>query len=391
MAIKRFSIPSHSTAWYNFRRTGLTAGDCKEYKCDPYEGGIGASEMGTVLGLNKWRPVLAEIFHHKVGTETPNMENNAATVNGLYDEEKIQLYWSLYDGTERGVWDNVMKYLYSTSEQKKSLFVRKARRVNAYLVNSDYPYLSCSLDYFAQKGTPSLEGVIKDNGFPVECKTLNGYYAKQWEGGIPEYHIVQANQQMIITETDYAEIPVLIDGRQFIIYPVNRNEPLCTMIIEKGKEFWDKVLEGRKLFNGIDMAYKDGDMQQAELLRGHIDSMEPEPDDTEAYEQYMKERYYKEQDSIIGTVDDFDLAVKYKLIAEFVKLFNTQQQEVKNILMRKMEKESTERITFEQAGYLSFQKSKNAKYPTFRNYVDFTPNPEALQEEIDKINLKRFV
>ena len=212
--IKRFAIPSHSIAWYNFRRTGLTDEDCKLYGVEHYAGGIGASECSKLFyedenktqPINPYDPCLAELFHHKVGTETPTIRNNSMTVNGLFDEDKIRLFWCLYDGTDTGVWDNAMRYKFAKPGERTKLLVRRSHGVHAYLVNTDYPYLFVSLDNKAENGTPSISGVVYDNGFPVEFKTLNGYMAKKWEIGMPEYHIVQVNQQMLITESDYAEV-----------------------------------------------------------------------------------------------------------------------------------------------------------------------------------------
>jgi len=390
--IIRYNIPTHSIAWHNFRRAGLTEEDCIKYNSDPYSGGIGASEISKLFPQsgNKWRPVLPELYHFKIGTETPSLENNAFTVNGLYDEEKIKLYWSLYNGVDNELWDSVIKYIYGTPGERNKLYVRRARRVNAYLVNSDFPFLFASLDYHAEKETLALTGVLKPNGFPLECKTVNGKYARMWESGLPEYHIIQAQQQMLITETDYCEIAALVDGRYFNIYPVERDDRICKLILIKGREFWEQIMEGREKLKMIYKSYESGNAENAERLRAEIDSCEPDIGDTEAAEEYLKERYYKEVDKISGDFDHYDLAIKYKTCAEYIKAIKGEQQYCKNHLIQIMKDYAAEKIDFDEAGYVSLMKDANKKNPTFRNNIRFAPDAEKVRAEIDKLDLNLF-
>ena len=86
--LKLFKIPQHTDAWYEFRQRG-----------------IGGSEVGTVLGINKYDTAL-RLFHQKVGTIEIKREDNERMFWGRTNEDKIAEVWSYYDGTQDGYVEN---------------------------------------------------------------------------------------------------------------------------------------------------------------------------------------------------------------------------------------------------------------------------------------------
>lgn len=47
----------------------------------------------------------------------------------------------------------------------------------------------------------------------LEIKTISGYNADKWEGGIPPYYIAQIQLYMLVLGYDYGQFAFLKDGR----------------------------------------------------------------------------------------------------------------------------------------------------------------------------------
>jgi hypothetical protein len=386
--ITRYQIPIANDAWHRFRTIGLTPLDCEQFKCSPYDGGIGASEIGNLLGLTKkYRPCPAEVFHYKVGTAMPSQIANRAMLRGKILEPIVKDIWSLYNG-EDDAWVPVMEdYREGDRATRDMLSIRKATKRNAYFVNGDFPWLFSSLDYFAEKNTAGiLDGKIHTEGFPVEVKTINQNYAKLWEAGCPPYHVCQLNQEMICTNSNYGEIAVLFpDDFSFRIFPFYRDEELCQRIIDYSKEWWGKVLESREAKKQMDKFYQLGQMEKGEEMQAIIDSNEPEPDDGEAYLAYIKERFQPGAiESIEGEIPLYYETLEYKLAAEISGLLDDKQRGIKNRILKILETSGAQKIDFGGMGKITFNADKNGNR-TLR--VDTKPLMP-LQDRADKEYLK---
>jgi putative phage-type endonuclease len=90
----------HTPEWYSFRKNG-----------------IGGSEIGTILGLNKYDTVV-RVFHEKAGTVEPRKEDNQFMFWGREMEDKIADIWRYYDGTDDGYIEN-----YKNKKKKKLRFI----------------------------------------------------------------------------------------------------------------------------------------------------------------------------------------------------------------------------------------------------------------------------
>ena len=145
--------------------------------------GLGGSDIATVMGLNKYKSS-HELFYEKVegATETPE---NISMFMGKYMENSIAELWSYWDGDLESMMKNF----------RENIQVRKCRKVNAYLVNPDYPHLFASVDRVITKGDAGKEGIL-------EIKTISGWVSDQWLGGIPPQYLVQLQQYLLITGLD---------------------------------------------------------------------------------------------------------------------------------------------------------------------------------------------
>ena len=77
--------------------------------------------------------------------------------------------------------------------------------------------------------------------FPLEIKNVNQFAADEWKEGPPEHYLMQAHQQMLITDASMCSVAALIGGCRLVWQDVERDEGVISRIIEAGEAFWDLV------------------------------------------------------------------------------------------------------------------------------------------------------
>ncbi len=235
--------------------------------------GLGASEVGAVLGLDDYLSSL-ELYYYKIG-DAPRLDiESMAAFMGRELEDMIAKLWQYWDGNHETLVDNF----------RADRVVRKCRRINAFVRNPAYPWLYVSLDRIINKHHGREEGTL-------ELKTLGYFEADKWVGGLPPKHITQVNTQMAVCEFLYGELALLQDGRRFDVLPFQLSDNIVQHVVTRTKEFWDRVLQARKLV--AEKYHPDLRWNQKRLddINAEIDSLAPEPDGTLAYDDYLKERY----------------------------------------------------------------------------------------------------
>jgi putative phage-type endonuclease len=354
-------IPTHTENWYEFRKNG-----------------IGGSEMGTVLGLDKYNTVI-RTFHEKVGTVEMRHEDNAKMFFGRYMEDKIADLWKYFDGTTDGWIENY----------KNDKIIRDCRKINGYVVNPSYPWLFASLDRVQniKGGINMLTGEKLTTEAVLEVKTLSYWSASMWEGGIPISYLVQVHVYMIILETDYAELAILKDGNDFTVEKIQRDDELCKRIIEISKGFWfNRVLPAKEAFAKKKEAEKSGNIAEVEKWEAEIQRYEPEPDNTESYTAFMSERFLKERQSMDGTIELYDLAKRDKVLNGIKNIIDDERTGIKNVMVKELTLAGAEQIDFGKLGTCDWAERKGAKNRTFNNRIKEKPSEDQLMQEFMKIN-----
>ena len=355
-------IPQHTEEWFEFRKNG-----------------IGGSEAATVLGLDRYNTVM-RIFHEKVGTIPHQNIDNAKMFFGRYMEDKIAELWQYYDGSDLGWIDNY----------KNNKIIRQCRKVNGYVVNPSYPWLFGSFDRVQNisGGINLLTGEPLKTEAVLEIKTLSYWSAQQWEGGLPVSFLIQVHIYMIILETDYAEISILKDGNTFIVEKVQRDDSLAEKIIDITKAFWqNRVLPAKEAFVKMKESEKQGNILEAEKFEGQIQHLEPEPDGSPAYEQFMSERFLKTRSSIDGTIDTYGLALRDKMLLSINGRIDDERQLIKNNLIKEMVNAGAEMIDFGKLGSCTYGERKGAKNRSFANRLKEKPSEERIEQEFNKLDL----
>ena len=165
---------------------------------------IGGSDIGAILGVNKYKSII-DVYIDK--TEGSNFEGNEATFWGHMHEATIM-----------------------------KVFAQKHREFNVYQA----PY-SVVDDFLIA----NLDGVLKDRSTGehgvLEIKTTNDFNYKDWEGDvIPQYYYAQVQHYLMLTGYKFAYIAVLIGGNKYKDFKIERNEEDIELIRNKASEFYNE-------------------------------------------------------------------------------------------------------------------------------------------------------
>ena len=360
-------MKDHSPEWYAFRDNGL-----------------GGSEAAYAIGLGNPKYGSAAItFHEKIGTHPPSKEDNQRMFWGRMNEDKIAEVWQYYDNTLDGYLENF----------KNQQIVRSCRNINGYITNPNYPWLFASVARLMtiKGGINFLTGEPLDTEAVLECKNVGQFASLAWQDGVPMYFLVQVHIYMIIMETDYAELAMLIDGGTLQVEKIQRDDELCERIISKTKEFWyDKVVPGKEAKAKRDLADAQGKLQESEKWDAVIQQVEPDPDNTEAYTQFMNEKYVNERESVTGNMSLYNLAKADRFYKKLINRLDEQRTLLKNIFVKFLSDKGAETVDFGTLGRVNWSIRKGSKSRTFNNRTKEIPDEEQVEIEFEKLDPECF-
>lgn len=170
--------------------------------------GIGGSDAAVIVGLNRWKSPF-QLWLEKTGKAEPE---------DLSDNEYV--YWG--------------KVLEEAVANRFCELTGKKVQRRGLLQMDDYPYIRASVDRM----------VVGENA-GLECKTSNGFAAKEWEDDeVPAAYYVQCQHYMMVTGCERWYIAVLIGGNHFVWKEIPRNDKEIDLLFQAETEFWHKVQEG---------------------------------------------------------------------------------------------------------------------------------------------------
>nr|WP_278582573.1 YqaJ viral recombinase family protein [Prevotella denticola] len=173
--------------------------------------GIGGSDAAVIAGLNRWKSPF-QLWLEKTGQAEPE---------DLSDNEYV--YWGTV--LEQAVADRFCE-----------LTGKKVRRQGMVQSTSD-EWLLANVDRM----------VVGENA-GLECKTANGFSAKQWDGdAVPDSYYLQCQHYMMVTGCDIWYIAVLIGGNHFVYKEIPRNEEDIAALYATEKAFWEKNVKGGEM------------------------------------------------------------------------------------------------------------------------------------------------
>lgn len=170
---------------------------------------IGGSDVGSILGLNKYRSPL-DVYLEKTGEiKPPDLSGNPAVHWGNRLEDLISDEYAVREG------------------------VRVRRRNKPIRLKDANSWAGANLDR-------SVDGQRK----VFEAKTAGQYMTKDWgeEGTdeVPDTYLTQVHWYMGITGYQKADLAVLIGGRDFRIYRFDFDAELFQMAFDRCDAFWHR-------------------------------------------------------------------------------------------------------------------------------------------------------
>jgi putative phage-type endonuclease len=203
--------------------------------------GLGGSEAGTILGLNKYESSW-DLWSVKTGRSEPkDLSDNMAVKMGH-------------------ILEPIVADLYAEKTRKT------VRRSNIHHIHKEKPWLVGNLDR-----------VLVGEKRGLECKTASSFAAKgnfgkgnvyDQDGNlieicdtVPDTYLIQVQHYMAVTGLPLFDLAVLIDGRDFRIFTIARNDELIAEIEGQLTDFW---------FNNViaDIAPSGEPIAEPEVIKG---------------------------------------------------------------------------------------------------------------------------
>ncbi len=165
--------------------------------------GIGGSDAGAVCGLNPYRTAI-HVYQDKVSDETEQFDNEAMRQGREFEDYVAR------------------RFMEATG--------KKVKRANYMFYDEKHPFMLADVDRM----------VVGENA-GLECKTASPYMADKWKDGkIPLSYQIQCHHYMSVMGASAWYIAVLIYGREFKFYRIERDEQIIQNLIQIEQDFWEK-------------------------------------------------------------------------------------------------------------------------------------------------------
>jgi hypothetical protein len=207
---------------------------------------IGASDISTVLGMNKYSTP-SQLLAEKCGSYNKANFQTEATLRGHFSESIIEDYWKFGHIFESGKIDPDLTF--------RNKLDKKIQRTCKKCKSKTYKgFLSATPDRVIIQDSrySNLKGLL-------EFKTITKFAGDSFIEGVPVGYVFQCQAQMLVFGADYVELCIWQDGINFQIFYIARNEQLIKKMLEKISNFWVLVQTGLKLRKEIEGAKIDSD------------------------------------------------------------------------------------------------------------------------------------
>lgn len=198
---------------------------------------IGGSDAAAIIGLSSYATPYT-VWADKTG-RLPASEDTEAARQGRDLEEYVARRWRESTG-------------------------KRAERVNAILYNPQYPFAHADVD----------RRVVGENA-GLECKTTSSLNLRKFKGvEFPEQYYVQCVHYLAVTGADRWYLAVLVLGREFLVYTLERDQAEIDALMEAESQFWELVQEdcppemdgGEATSSALGKIYADGGEAAVDLF-----------------------------------------------------------------------------------------------------------------------------
>lgn len=190
----------------NFLKKKSTLGMSREEWLELRRHSIGGSDAAAIIGLSKWASPYT-VWAYKTG-RLPDKPDTEAMRQGRDLEEYVAQRFSEATG-------------------------KRVKRCNAILYNPAYPHSHADVDRM----------IVGENA-GLECKTTSTLDVKQFRGvEFPEKYYAQCVHYMAITGADRWYLAVLVLGKEFHVYTLERDEAEIRALMDAETAFWEQYVE----------------------------------------------------------------------------------------------------------------------------------------------------
>ena len=288
---------------------------------------IGGSDIAAIMGQSRWKTPY-RLWAEKTGKIESLIKNNEAVEMGTRLEQFVADLFS----------------------EKTNKSVRKAPKMYAY---PKYPFLVAHVDR-----------LITNSNELLECKTCSAYKLEEWENKIPKEYVLQVIWYLGITGREKGWIACLIGGQKFDYKPIEFDEELFNMMVEKAVKFWEMVQkqipplilpEDDEVLSEIYSEHTDDMIKVQEMdervaylqeIKMHIEEMQKEKREietelktmiadkagliTDTYKVSWKSQIQRRIDTDTFKTDNPDLAQKYMIEKAIRVMRITKNKEIDN-------------------------------------------------------------
>jgi predicted phage-related endonuclease len=301
-------------------------------------GTLGGSDIGSIMGWNK-RFSRIELFYQKIGLNQGTSDGfNEYTYWGSKNESNIMDTAQYFD------FEDPHSYLDNAANGRK---LRNISEFKYSVRNPAIPFINANVD-----GLIDLDRKRYKARRVAESKTISRQSAQMWST-IPPYHLGQVLVYLAVLKPmlheEVAEIYYLEDGNKFYGWEIPQVPTLLEQIMEQCTIFNDKVQKGLEIvLNEFNLDARTKALQE----------IEPDPDDTEAYETFLSEAYKEKQAyfKIQGNEEIFNWAKEYMAVGEQIKELDSKRQLAKNHMMKFINDNSAQVVDFGDNGRITYNK-----------------------------------
>lgn len=179
---------------------------------------IGGSDVGAILGFNKYRTAL-DVYYDKINPTVERI-NNPKMEAGKRMEQPIADWWMDVTGLE----------CVPDVNENGDQVIR---------VHQEYDFLGATLDRIILPHFDQILQIDKENG-ALEIKTTSEYAESYWSEGPPLSYYAQNQHQMSVTGWQYGEFALLRGGWDFKRFIQERDDEFIEMMNRELIHFWQE-------------------------------------------------------------------------------------------------------------------------------------------------------
>jgi predicted phage-related endonuclease len=323
-------IEVHSEEWHRYRARS-----------------VGASEIGTILGLNKYMCAL-KLHHIKLGLYKQGNKNLRMYLGNMSED----LIGDIFN-----YWEKDKETTLRNLELKRK--VRNVEALNSFATNAKYKHLSASLDrhFFCENlGWCAVE---------LKNKTSQSY--KEYENKTNPCELLQLATQLLVSEYKKGYLVYLIDNADIEVMELTYEDALqMEATITKGvAKFYGNVQKSRVVLNQIEEAKSNFNMKEVERLEQLLYTLEPDASDDQAYLDYLTEiaKTRKNEIPIVANEEMFETAKSLSKVRDKIKKLEEQETTLKSKIHTFLRVNNKLKLDFGKLGYISiFEGRFNFRY-----------------------------